>query len=395
MGTADRASGSPWRPEIVTAPFLPFNRPYITGREFQYMEEAASRAHLSGDGPFTRRCHDWLQQRSGCRRALLTHSCTGALEMCSLLVDLEPGDEVVMPSFTFVSTANAVALRGAVPVFVDIRRDTLNIDERRVESVITPRTRAIVAVHYGGVGCDMNALQAIASRHQLLLIEDAAQALGSTYRQRPLGSLGQLAAVSFHETKNIISGEGGALLINDERFVERAEIVREKGTDRTRFLRGQADKYTWVDLGSSFLPSELTAAFLWAQMETAEEIMARRLEIWSWYYERFQALAAREVVRLPIVPEDRTHNGHMFFVLARDLDARTRAIARLNEVGINAVFHYVPLHSSPAGRRLGRAPDPLPETDAASARLIRLPLWIGMRQADVDRIATAVERLLG
>jgi dTDP-4-amino-4,6-dideoxygalactose transaminase len=376
------------------APFIPFNRPYTTGREFDYIKEAIARSHLAGDGIFARRCQAWLEAQIGCRKALLTHSCTAALEMAALLADIEPGDEVVMPSYTFVSTANAFVLRGGVPVFVDIRPDTLNIDERAIEAAITPRTRAIVAVQYAGVACEMDAIVSLARTHELLVIEDAAQALGSRYKARPLGRFGDLAAVSFHETKNVISGEGGSLLINSSDLVARAEIIRDKGTDRSRFFRGEIDKYTWIDVGSSFVPSELTAAFLWAQMEAADAIARRRLEVWDWYNRAFEELEHRGVIRRPIIPADCQHNAHMFYVLVSDLTTRTRLLEVLNAAGINAVFHYVPLHTSIAGLRFGRTNGSLPHTDSISDRLIRLPLWIGMQQSDVDRVVSAVQRYL-
>jgi dTDP-4-amino-4,6-dideoxygalactose transaminase len=379
----------------VTQPFLPFNRPFLTGREFEYMRQAADNAHLAGDGPFTRRCHEWLEGHVGCRKALLTHSCTAALEMAALLAEVAPGDEIVMPSYTFVSTANAFVLRGATPVFVDIRPDTLNLDETLVEAAITPRTRAVVPVHYAGVGCEMDAIVSLAARHGLLVIEDAAQAFGATYRGRPLGQFGQLAATSFHETKNIVSGEGGALFVNDPVYANRGEIIREKGTDRSQFLRGQIDKYSWVDVGSSFLPGELTAAFLWAQMEHAAEITRARLQIWQWYHDRFRDLEARDQLRRPIVPAHCGQNAHMFYVLLADLDTRTRVLAGLNSQGVNAVFHYVPLHSSPAGMKFGRATGAMRHTDDISQRLARLPLWVGMTERDVDRVATCLERALG
>jgi dTDP-4-amino-4,6-dideoxygalactose transaminase len=374
--------------------YLPFNRAYLTGREFANMQRAVENVHLSGDGPFTRQCQAWLRARIGCHQALLTHSCTGALEMAALLLDVKPGDEVVMPSFTFVSTANAFVLRGARPVFVDVRPDTLNIDESRIEEAVTPHTRAVVAVHYAGVPCDMAAITELAKKRALAVVEDAAQALGSTYRGRPAGSFGVMSAISFHETKNVIAGEGGALVVNDERLTERAEIVREKGTNRSRFLRGQVDKYTWVDLGSSFLPSELTAAFLHAQMEDADEITRRRREVWHWYAERFADLEQRGALRRPVIPEGCEHNAHMFYLLTNDAVTRSRLLEFLNENGVNAVFHYVPLHSAAAGRRFGRAVGPMTNTNDASERLIRLPLWIGMTEDDVDRVADLVERAL-
>jgi dTDP-4-amino-4,6-dideoxygalactose transaminase len=377
------------------APFIPFNRPYTTGREFDYIKEAVARSHLAGDGIFARRCQGWLEAQIGCAKALLTHSCTAALEMAALLADIEPGDEIVMPSYTFVTTANAFVLRGGVPVFVDIRPDTLNIDERAIEAAITSRTRAIVPVHYAGVACEMDAIVSLARKHALLVIEDAAQALGSQYKSRPLGRFGDLAAVSFHETKNVISGEGGSLLINSSELVTRAEVIRDKGTDRSRFFRGEIDKYTWIDVGSSYVPSELTAAFLWAQMEAADAIARRRLEVWHWYYSGFADLERRELIQRPFIPTDCHHNAHMFYVLVSDLATRTRLLEELNAAGINAVFHYVPLHASTAGLRFGRTHGSLPHTERLSERLIRLPLWIGMQQSDVDRVVNVVERSLG
>lgn len=375
-------------------PIVPFNRAYATGKEFGYIRQAIANLHLAGNGPFTRRCQEWLEERIGCRKALLTHSCTGALEMAAILTEIKPGDEVIMPSFTFVSTANAFVLRGGVPVFVDIRPDTLNLDERQIEAAITPRTRAIVPVHYAGVGCDMDAIVAIAARHNLLVIEDAAQGLLSTYRGRPLGSIGNLAATSFHETKNLISGEGGALLVGDMACAERAEVIWEKGTNRAQFYRGEVDKYTWVDVGSSYLPSEINAAFLWAQMEHADAITAHRMRVWNRYHQAFAPLEAAGTVRRPVVPEHCRHNAHMYYLLLPDLACRTRLIQKLKENGINAVFHYVPLHSSPAGRRFGRALGDLPHTDAASDRLVRLPLWMGMSEGETMYVVEQVERAL-
>ena len=372
--------------------YLPFNRPHLTGREFENMRQAVENLHVSGDGPFTRQCQAWLEQRIGSRRALLTHSCTAALEMSGILLDLEPGDEVIMPSFTFVSTANAFVLRGARPVFVDIRSDTLNLDEVAIPEAITPKTRAIVAVHYAGVPAEIDAIIGARGSKTVPIIEDAAQALGSTYHGRPAGHLGDLAVISFHETKNVIAGEGGALLVNAPRFAERAEIIREKGTDRSKFLRGQVDKYTWVDLGSSFLPSDLMAAFLHAQLQDADDITRKRQEVWNWYYRRFEDLERTGIVRRPIVPEGCVHNAHMFYVLVQDLAARSRLLAFLNENGVNAVFHYVPLHSSIAGRRFGRAVGSMVNTNDAADRLIRLPLWIGMTETDVDRVGDLVAR---
>ena len=368
---------------------LPFNKPYLTGREFDYIQEAARAGQLAGHGQFTRKCQAWLQEFLRSPRVFLTHSCTGALEMAALLLDLKAGDEVIMPSFTFVSTANAFVLRGAMPVFVDIRPDTLNIDERQVEAAVTPRTRAIVAVHYGGVACDMTVLSDVARRHRLVVIEDAAHGLLSLYRGRPVGSYGDLAAISFHETKNVISGEGGALVINDARYTERAEILWEKGTNRSQFARGEADKYTWVDVGSSFLPGELTAAFLWAQLEAAHDITAERLKIWQAYYTRCLELQAC-AVELPIIPGDCTHNAHLFRVLLPRHVSRREVLGELNQRGVNAVFHYVPLHSSPGGTRFGRVSGAMSVTDDCSARLIRLPLWVGMEPEAPARVVAAL-----
>lgn len=357
---------------------IPFNKPYMTGKELGYIAQAHAHLHLSGDGDFTKKCCTWLEQRIGCRRALLTPSCTASLEMAAILANIQPGDEVIMPSYTFVSTANAFVLRGGVPVFVDIRPDTLNIDETRIEAAITSKTTAIVPVHYAGVGCEMDTIMAIAEKYNLLVIEDAAQGILSRYKDRPLGSIGHMAALSFHETKNIISGEGGALLINDSRFPERAEIIREKGTNRSQFFRGQVDKYTWVDVGSSYLPSELTAAFLWAQMEAADEIIRRRIAIWDHYHEAFQALEGTGHLRRPIVPQDCIHNAHMYYLLLPTLEERTAFITHLKANDIGAVFHYVPLDRSPAGKQYGRKSGELSETWNLSDRLVRLPLWVGL-----------------
>lgn len=357
---------------------IPFNKAFITGREIAYISRVFDNAHLSGDGPYTKICSAWLEDTIGCGKALLTHSCTAALEMSALLANLTAGDEVIMPSFTFVSTANAFVLRGVVPVFVDIRPDTMNIDETLIEALITQRTKAICVVHYAGVACEMDQILDIAKRHGLLVIEDAAQGIQASYKGKQLGSMGDLSALSFHETKNLISGEGGALLVNDPTLVERAEILREKGTNRSRFFRGQIDKYTWVDLGSSYLPSELIAAFLAAQIEDAEAITRRRLDIWQ----RYSTWAARwedaGMVRRPVIPPHCVHNAHIFYLLLPDCEARARFIAALKANGIGAVFHYIPLHSSPAGRRFGRTPSPMPVTNSHSARLVRMPLWVGL-----------------
>jgi dTDP-4-amino-4,6-dideoxygalactose transaminase len=369
---------------------VPFNKPYMTGKELSYISQAHAGGHLSGDGTFTKLCNAWLEQRTGCRKALLTHSCTAALEMAAILADIQPGDEIIMPSFTFVSTANAFVLRGGIPVFVDIRPDTLNIDESRIAAAITPRTRAIVPVHYSGVACDMDAIMAIAADHGLLVIEDAAQGTLASYKARPLGSIGHMGALSFHETKNIISGEGGALLINDARFVERAEIVREKGTNRSQFFRGQVDKYTWVDIGSSYLPAEIIAAFLWAQMEKAEEITGRRLALWARYHESLAGLEASSHARRPIVPPACRHNAHMYYLILANLEKRTGFIARLREQGVQAVFHYVPLHGSPMGKKHGRVTGGMHNTAALSERLVRLPFWLGLE----DQYGSVIEKII-
>jgi dTDP-4-amino-4,6-dideoxygalactose transaminase len=373
---------------------IPFNKPYLTGKELTYIEQAHANGHLAGNGRFSKDCCAWLEERTGAQRALLTHSCTGALEMAAILSGVGPGDEVIMPSFTFVSTANAFVLRGATPVFVDIRPDTLNIDVARIEAAITPRTKVIVPVHYAGVGCDMDEIMEIAARHDLLVIEDAAQGLMAAYRERPLGGIGHMAALSFHETKNIISGEGGALLINDPRFVDRAEVIWEKGTNRSQFFRGQVDKYTWVDLGSSYLPGEVVAAFLWAQLEQAESITTRRLELWETYHAALAELEAAGKARRPIIPPDRHQNGHLYYLLLPDLRSRTAFIDRLGAKGIQSVFHYVPLHSSPFGRAAGRAASDMTHTDALSERLVRLPLWLGLEE-HMDTVTTEVIAAVG
>ena len=360
----------------------------MVGKELWYISKAHHRGQLAGDGRFTKKCHEWLEQVTGCHKALLTHSCTAALEMAAILADIKPGDEVILPSFTFVSTANAFVLRGGVPVFVDIRADTLNIDESLLENVITKKTKAIVPVHYAGVACEMNIIRDIAQRHKLLVIEDAAQALLSKFHGQSLGALGQLGAVSFHETKNVISGEGGALLINDEQFFERAEIIREKGTNRSQFFRGHIDKYTWVDIGSSYLPGELIAAFLFAQLEEATRITKQRLAIWDQYHEGFADLEEKGLLRRPVVPQDCRHNAHMYYILVNDLGVRTHLLKYLAENEVHAVFHYIPLHSSTAGRRFGRVHGTMKNTDDTSERLVRLPLWVGLKE--IDRIVSLV-----
>lgn len=373
---------------------IPFNWPHMTGKELYYIAEAHFNGRLAGDGPYTARCHRLLEERSGSRKALLTHSCTAALEMSALLMDVQPGDEIIMPSYTFVSTANAFVLRGGVPVFVDIRADTLNIDEKLIEAAITPRTRGIAVVHYAGVACEMDAIMEIAARHGLQVVEDAAQGVMASYKGRPLGSIGQLGALSFHETKNVISGEGGALLVNDPALALRAEIIREKGTDRSRFFRGEVDKYTWQDVGSSFLPGELVAAFLWAQLEDAERITQVRLEAWRRYHELLLPLETRGALRRPTVPAGCEHNAHMYYVLLASGIDRQQVLDALKRAEVSSVFHYVPLHSSPAGRRFGRAHGDLSVTDRESERLIRLPLWVGLTKEKQDRVVEVLQEAL-
>ena len=371
--------------------FIPFNRAFATGAEFGYMREAIENAHLAGNGPFSQRCREWLEQAIGSRRVLLTHSCTGALEMAFILAEVGPGDEVVMPSFSFVSTATAVVASGGTPVFVDVRPDTLCVDAARVERALSAQTKAILAVHYAGVGCDMDGLLELAKKHGLLVVEDAAHGILAAARGRPLGGIGALGALSFHETKNVSCGEGGALLVNDDRFVERAEIIHEKGTDRQRFFRGQVDKYTWVDVGSSYVLSDLAAAYLWAQLEHAEEITSRRLALWDTYHASLERLEEDGRLRRPIVPEWCSHNAHMYYVLLEDIATRTALIDHLGRRGISAVFHYVPLHTSAAGRRYGRAAGDFSVTCSASDRLVRLPLWAGMTVDEVERVVEATQ----
>ena len=366
----------------------------MTGKELYYIAEAHFNGNLAGDGPFTKKCHSWLEAHCSCTKALLTHSCTAALEMAALLLDIQPGDEIIMPSYTFVSTANAFVLRGGVPVFVDIREDTLNLDECLIESAITRRTRAIVPVHYAGVSCEMDAIMAIARRHGLKVIEDAAQGMMACYKGRALGSIGDLGAYSFHETKNVISGEGGALLVNDPAMVMRAEIIREKGTDRSQFFRGEVDKYTWQETGSSFLPGELIAAFLWAQLEEADRITQRRLASWQCYHDLLKPLDARGILRCPIVPEKCQHNAHMYYVLLSPGLDRQAILNEFRRNDIWAVFHYVPLHSSPAGQRYGRMQGTLPVTDSISERLIRLPLFVGLTREQQEEVVGVLKQTL-
>ena len=374
---------------------IPFNRPYLSGKELVYIEEAVQRGHISGDGYFTRQCQEWLEEQTGCKKALLTHSCTGALEMAALLADINPGDEIIMPSYTFVSTANAFVLRGGMPVFIDIRPDTMNMDEKLIEAAITEKTKAIVPVHYAGIACKMDAIMAIAERHRLLVIEDAAQGIMCTYKNKQLGSIGHLGTLSFHETKNIISGEGGALLINDSQFIERAEIIREKGTNRSKFFRGEVDKYSWVDIGSSYLPSDILAAYLYTQMEKAHHINGKRLGIWHKYYEGLAPLGDKQLIELPVVPDNCTHSAHMFYIKTGGVEQRDRLINYLKEKGAHSVFHYIPLHSSKAGKRYGRFNGIDRYTTRESERLLRLPIFIEMDNARVDYVINAVSSFYG
>jgi dTDP-4-amino-4,6-dideoxygalactose transaminase len=364
----------------------------MTGKELSYIVECHANGCLAGDGYFTKRCHEWLERRLGGSKAFLTHSCTAALEMSALLLDIKPGDEIIMPSFTFPSTANAFVLRGGTPVFVDIREDTLNLDETLIEAAITPRTRAIVPVHYAGVACEMDHIMSVARRYNLRVVEDAAQGVMSTYKGCPLGGIGDLGAYSFHETKNLISGEGGALLVNDQTLELRAEIIREKGTDRSRFFRGEIDKYTWQEAGSSFLPGELIAAFLWAQFEEAENITKNRLASWLNYHEALETLEKKGELRRTIIPPSCQHNAHMYYVLLAPEIDRGALLAEFRRHDIGAFFHYVPLHSSPAGRRYGRMHGSLEVTRKQAERLIRLPLWVGITEQQQDRVVAILKR---
>lgn len=374
---------------------IPYNRPNLTGGELAAIAEAIANQHLASNGAFTHACEAWLQTHFGAARVLLTHSCTAALEMAALLADINAGSEVIMPSFTFASTANAVVLRGGTPVFVDIRAGTLNLDERLIEAAITPRTRAICPIHYAGVAAEMDAITTIAHRHGLLLIEDAAQALFARFNGRPLGTIGALGAISFHETKNVISGEGGALVINDPALVERAERISQKGTDRARFERGEVDRYTWQTPGSSFAPSEITAAFLWPQLQQGQATTTRRCAQWQRYQVAFAGLEADGRIMRPVIPNGCEHNGHLYRLLLRSADARQAAIAQMRFAGVHAVFHYVPLHSSPAGLRYGRTSGDMRVTDDASARLLRLPLHASLTEGEQAHVIETVIRTCG
>ena len=371
---------------------IPFNRPPVTGNEEKYILEALHSPKISGDGPFGQTCQKWFEENLPCKKSLLTPSCTAALEMAALLIDIKPGDEVIMPSYTFVSTANAFVLRGAKIMFVDIRPDTMNIDERLIEAAITDKTRAIVPVHYAGVACEMDIIMEIANRHQIFVIEDAAQGMMSNYKGQSLGTIGHMGAFSFHETKNYTSGgEGGLLIINDDQFKERAEIIREKGTNRSQFFRGMVNKYQWVDIGSSYLPSELQAAFLWGQLERAEEINTNRLVSWQAYYDAMLPLQAAGKIELPSIPAKCIHNAHMFYIKVADLNERTALLEHLRVNGILAVFHYVPLHTAAAGMKFARFHREDRYTTTESERLIRLPMWYGLPKHDQARVISAIE----
>jgi len=396
-GTTPRTAGASTKgspsPTTTDSPSrIPFNRPSLTGKEFEYIWQALSAGHISGDGAFTRKCRALLETALGTRAALLTTSCTHALEMTALLLDFEPGDEVIVPSFTFVSTINAYVLRGGRPIFADVRPDTLNIDENQIERLITPRTKAIVVVHYAGVSCDMDAIMKIADSHRIAVVEDNAHGLFAKYRGKNLGTFGVLATQSFHETKNITCGEGGALLINNPDYIERAEIIREKGTNRARFFRGQVDKYTWIDLGSSYLPSDVLAAFLFAQLEVWPEIQKRRRQIWEFYHRALAQWAPRNNVRQPTVPEECEQSYHMYYLLFPSLDERQKAIAKLKDAGITGVFHYLPLHLSAMGLKFGGKIGQCPVTEQVSDQLLRLPFYNSMSDSDQARVVDALTK---
>ncbi|MEP3560738.1 MAG: dTDP-4-amino-4,6-dideoxygalactose transaminase [Marinobacter sp.] len=370
---------------------IPFNKPPVTGAEEQYIKQALESNKLSGDGPFSKKCQNWFESNLPAPKTLLTPSCTAALEMAAVLIDIQPGDEVIMPSYTFVSTANAFVLRGAKVVFVDIRPDTMNIDERLIEAAITPKTRVIVPVHYAGVACEMDTIMAIAERHNLYVVEDAAQGMMSSYKGRALGTIGHLGAFSFHETKNYTSGgEGGLLIINDKRFAERAEVIREKGTNRSQFFRGMVDKYQWVDIGSSYLPSELQAAYLWAQLQQATEINESRLSAWQYYWQLLTPLAEQGSIQLPIIPDGCLHNAHMFYLKTSGLDERTALLEHLKSRDTFAAFHYVPLHTAKAGTAFGRFHGKDAFTTSESERLVRLPMWFGLTECDQEFVSNCI-----
>ncbi len=372
-----------------------FNVPPFTGKEIEYIKQAVENQKICGDGPFTKKCSEWIEEQTGTSKCLLTTSCTHATELAALLAEIQEGDEVIMPAYTFVSTADAFVLRGAKAVFVDIRPDTMNIDENKIEAAITKRTRAIVPVHYAGVACEMETIMAIAEKYNLMVIEDAAQCILASYQGKALGTFGDFGCYSFHETKNVSMGEGGALLIRDKKYIQEAEIIREKGTNRSQYYRGQVDKYRWMNYGSPYLPSDMNAAYLWAQLELAKEITKARLERWEQYHTQLQPLQERGILELPVIPEGCIHNGHMYYAKAKDMEERTRLLAFLKENGILSVFHYVPLHTAPAGLKFGEFRGEDIYTTKESERLFRLPLFFTLKESEVDYIVSKIKEFYG
>lgn len=370
---------------------IPYNKPFLTGKELDFIKDAHARGQVAGDGHYTKACENLLEQKVGAAKALLVHSCTAALEMSAMLLDLSPGDEVIMPSYTFVSTANAFALRGVIPVFADIKPETFNLDETTISSLITEKTKAIVPVHYAGVSCEMDSIMEIAGEHNLVVVEDVAQGLGASYCGSNLGTIGNLGTLSFHETKNIISGEGGALLINDLELIHKAEIIREKGTNRSSFFRGEVDKYTWIELGSSYLPGEIIAAFLFAQLSQMNRIYHQRLKLWNCYHTLLQPLEEEGLLKRPVIPEGCEHNGHIYYIVLPSEDYRDAIMDHLNQNGIQGIFHYVPLHSSPAGMKFGEVREQLPVTEEYSKRLLRLPLWVELEESVISKIVNQIQ----
>ena len=370
---------------------IPFNKPFIIGNEIAYIRQAVAGGKISGDGDFTLKCHNFMQERYRIKKVLLTTSCSTALDMAAILTDIRPGEEVIMPSFNFTSAANSFFMRNSRLKFIDIRKDTLNIDENKIEEAITTKTRAIIVVHYAGVSCEMDKIMQIAKKYKILVIEDAAHAIESKYGESYLGSIGDIGSYSFHETKNVVCGEGGAILINDERFVEKAEIIREKGTDRSKFFRGETDKYSWVDIGSSFLPSEILSAFLYAQFEKIDNINEKRSRIWNYYYKKLAGFEKKGLIRMPIIPDNCTHNSHIFYILLNNLKTRNSLMHHLKKSGILAVFHFLPLHLSPMGLKMGYKPGDFPVTENVSDCILRLPLYYDLRKKDLDRIIKEIE----
>jgi len=369
---------------------IPFNKPFIIGKELEYIKDAIDREIIKGDGFYSKKCHEYFEKTFDTKKALLTHSCTAALEMAAILINTQKDDEIIMPSYTFVSTANAFVLRGGRPVFIDIREDTKNINEKLIEQHITSRTKAICVVHYAGVACDMNEIMRISKKYKIPVIEDAAQAIFSTYKGRHLGTIGDIGCFSFHETKNIISGEGGAIFINNKKYISRAEIIREKGTNRSVFFRGEVDKYTWCDIGSSFLPSDLTAAFLYAQLEKKDEIYEKRMSVWNFYHQLFEKFENLSLIKRPIIPKGNSHNAHMYYIIFRNIKERTDFISFLKNRGINSVFHYIPLHSSPAGKQFGISPSNMETTNRISDTLVRMPMYYNISDEELLHIKEAV-----